>query len=91
MAQSSGEVGEALTSEELRAQIEQTRADISETIDAIQARLSPDRLMTDARERMVVPIAAAVGAFAITALAVRLLTRPRRRSRRQYASVRRRR
>ena len=81
MAQSSGEVGETLTSEELRAQIEQTRADISETIDAIQSRLSPAQLMTDAKDRVTTPIAAAVGAIAITALAVRLLTRRRSRVR----------
>jgi hypothetical protein len=35
---------------EIRSQIEQTRAEISQTIDAIQGRLSPSRLVTDAKE-----------------------------------------
>jgi Protein of unknown function (DUF3618) len=35
---------------EIRSQIEHTRAEMSQTIDAIQARLSPSRLMTDAKE-----------------------------------------
>jgi hypothetical protein len=35
---------------EIRSHIEQTRAEMSETIDAIQARLSPSRLMTDAKQ-----------------------------------------
>ncbi len=40
----------APTSDEIRAQIEQTRAEMSQTIDSIQARLSPRRLMTDAKQ-----------------------------------------
>jgi Protein of unknown function (DUF3618) len=35
---------------EIRAQIEETRADMSETIDAIQERLSPSRMVTQAKE-----------------------------------------
>lgn len=35
---------------EIRSQIELTRAEMSETIDAIQDRLSPSRLVTDAKE-----------------------------------------
>jgi Protein of unknown function (DUF3618) len=35
---------------EIRSQIEHTRAEISQTIDAIQGRLSPSRLVTDAKE-----------------------------------------
>ena len=63
MAQGSGEVGEGLvqtaaadevpsapTSDEIRSQIEQTRADMSDTIDAIQSRLSPKRVLADARD-----------------------------------------
>jgi hypothetical protein len=63
MAQGSGEVGEgpvqtakadgipsAQTSDEIRAQIEQTRADMSDTIDAIQSRLSPKRVLADAKD-----------------------------------------
>ena len=63
MAQGSGEVGEGLvqtaaadevpsapTSDEIRSQIEQTRAEMSDTIDAIQSRLSPKRVLADAKE-----------------------------------------
>ena len=62
MAQGSDEVAEgpvqtatadgdpsAPTSDEIRSQIEQTRAEMSETIDAIQSRLNPKRVLTDAR------------------------------------------
>ena len=62
MAESSDEVAEgpvqtatadgipsAPTSDEIRSQIEQTRAEMSETIDAIQSRLNPKRVLTDAR------------------------------------------
>jgi hypothetical protein len=35
---------------EIRSQIEHTREEMSQTIDAIQTRLSPSRLMTDATE-----------------------------------------
>ena len=40
----------APTSAEIRSQIEQTRAEMSHTIDAIHARLSPSRLVTDAKQ-----------------------------------------
>jgi hypothetical protein len=65
MAQGPGEVGHgsspaddtttstatpAPTSDEIRSQIEHTRAEMSDTIDAIQARLSPSRLLTQAKE-----------------------------------------
>jgi ElaB/YqjD/DUF883 family membrane-anchored ribosome-binding protein len=36
--------------ERLRAQIEETRAEMSETLDAIQDRLRPGRLAADAKE-----------------------------------------
>jgi hypothetical protein len=42
----------SVTTEEIRSQIEQTRAKMTETIDAIQNRLSPRRLMTDAKEKV---------------------------------------
>jgi hypothetical protein len=35
---------------DIRSQIEHTRAEMTDTIDAIQARLSPGRLMTGAKE-----------------------------------------
>lgn len=43
-------VAAAPTSDEIRSQIEQTRAEIGHTIDAIQTRLSPSRLVTDATQ-----------------------------------------
>jgi Protein of unknown function (DUF3618) len=65
MAQGSDEVAEgpvhmgtadgiasAPTSEEIRSHIEQTRAEMSETIDAIQSRLNPKRVLTDAGAAM---------------------------------------
>jgi hypothetical protein len=39
-----------VTSTEIRSQIEHTRAEMSHTIDAIQARLRPRRLITDAKQ-----------------------------------------
>ena len=47
---SSSPTGEEGT-EELRTEIEQTRAEMSETIDAIQAQLSPEHLKEQAKER----------------------------------------
>jgi Protein of unknown function (DUF3618) len=38
------------TSDDIRSQIDDTRADLTETIDAIQARLSPRRLVRDVKE-----------------------------------------
>jgi hypothetical protein len=40
------------TPRELRSQIEHTRAEISETIDAIQTRLSPAQLVSDAKSAL---------------------------------------
>jgi hypothetical protein len=48
MAQGSGEVG--ATSDEIRSQIEHTRGEMSDTIDAIQSRLSPRRVLSDAKD-----------------------------------------
>jgi hypothetical protein len=39
------------TTAEIRSQIEQTRAEMSETIDAIQERLRPGRLIADAQQK----------------------------------------
>jgi Protein of unknown function (DUF3618) len=65
MAESSGEVTHgpiqtanasadgvpsAPTSDEIRSQIEHTRAEMSDTIDAIQTRLSPKRVLPDAKD-----------------------------------------
>lgn len=38
------------TTDEIRSRIEHTRAEMSETIDAIHARLSPTRFVTEAKE-----------------------------------------
>ena len=65
MAQSSGKIDQPIgrldssshetataapSSDEIRSQIEHTRAEMSETIDAIQARLAPHRLLTNAKD-----------------------------------------
>jgi hypothetical protein len=51
MAQESNQViPPSLTAGEIRAQIERTRAEMSQTIDAIQERLSPARLMSEAKQ-----------------------------------------
>jgi uncharacterized protein DUF3618 len=54
MGQSPGEIDQetaaAPTSDEIRSRIEQTRAEMSRTIDAIQARLSPRRIVADAKQ-----------------------------------------
>jgi hypothetical protein len=44
MAQGSGEI------DQLQSQIEQTRAEMSDTIDAIQSRLSPKRVLAEAKD-----------------------------------------
>jgi Protein of unknown function (DUF3618) len=41
--------GDPAAATEIRSQIEQTRAEMSDTIDAIQSRLNPSRFMTDAK------------------------------------------
>ena len=46
MAQNPNQVNTA----EIRSQIERTRAELGHTIDAIQDRLSPRRVMHDAKE-----------------------------------------
>lgn len=43
--------GDQVATEEIRAEIEQTRAEMSETIEAIQERLSPDHLKEQAQEQ----------------------------------------
>jgi hypothetical protein len=42
----------APTTDQIRSQIAHTRMEMSHTIDAIQARLSPRTLMSDGRERI---------------------------------------
>jgi hypothetical protein len=95
MAQGSDEVGilSAPTSDEIRSQIEQTRAEMSDTIDAIQSRLSPTRVLADARDSVteatvgrmkrlpVLPVA--LVATVAAGLLVRALTNGKRRRRRQ--------
>jgi hypothetical protein len=49
-SRSPGAKAAAPTSAEIRLQIEQTRAEMSQTVDAIQARLSPRRLVNDAAD-----------------------------------------
>jgi len=43
------ETGGADSSDEIRSQIAQTRTEIGDTLDAIQTRLRPSRVMADAR------------------------------------------
>ena len=75
---------------EIRTQIEQTRAEMSETIDAIQARLSPSRVAAEAADtfkqataRRVMSIVAgpdlpiALASAAATALIVMVVKRSR--------------
>jgi len=45
-----GDVDETQETEEIRARIEETRAEMSGTIDAIQDKISPDRLKEQAKE-----------------------------------------
>ena len=47
---SPGAKAPSATTTEIRSQIEQTRAEMSHTLDAIQARLSPRRLVNDAAQ-----------------------------------------
>lgn len=60
----------------IRARIEETRAEISQTIDAIQARLSPSRFVREAKNSTV-PLLMLAG-VAATGLLVRALKRRRR-------------
>ena len=95
MAQGSGEVGvpSAPTSDEIGLRIEQTRAEMSDTIDAIQSRLSPTRVLADAKDSVtqatvarvkrlpVLPVA--LVATVAAGLLVRALTNGKRRRQRQ--------
>jgi uncharacterized protein DUF3618 len=73
----------SVTTDEIRSQIEQTRAKMSETIDAIQSRLSPRRLMTSfGAERAIQvvksnPMPMALIGAAVAALTVRAWMRSR--------------
>ena len=111
MGQGSSEIGQAMdpaertsatptsapTSDDIRSDIEQTRGEMSGTIDAIQARLSPRRLVSDAQEQVKEatsstiadlleaarqnPIPVAVASVTMTAVLLRAFTKPRNRTR----------
>jgi hypothetical protein len=51
-ATSTAATAAALTTDDVRSQIEQTRAEMSGTIDAIQTRLSPARAIVDAKDAL---------------------------------------
>jgi hypothetical protein len=77
VAQESNAVG--ADPRELRFQIEQTRAEMTQTIDAIQERLSPSRrarrVLDAAREN---PIPFALAGAAVTVLLARVVMRSRK-------------
>jgi glutathione S-transferase len=74
---------EAPTSEQIRARIEDTRLEMSQTIDEIEARLSPRRFLSGGRAA-IVPVVAA----GLTILAVVAYRRRRARLKRSYRHVR---
>jgi hypothetical protein len=47
---STGATAAAPSTDDIRSQIEQTRAEMGDTIDAIQTRLSPSRVIADAKD-----------------------------------------
>jgi len=73
----------AETSDRIRARIEDTRLDMSQTIDEIEARLSPRRFLSGGRAA-IVPVAVA----GLAILAVVAYRRRRARLKRSYRSVR---
>ena len=93
--QSSSEiVASAPTSDDIRAQIEQTRAEMGETIDAIHARLRPGQLVSSAKDRVKAaagekaqrlvdshPVISMTTGFAVAAVAILLIRQSRQRSR----------
>ena len=68
------------TSEEIRSRIEDTRLEMSRTIDAIETRLSPRRFMPLGRAALVPAVVAGLAVVAVVAY--------RRRRRRQKSSWR---
>jgi hypothetical protein len=60
MAQSPNEID----GDQIRTQIEETRAEMSQTIDAIQERLSPGRVLSDAKESATHATATAISRLA---------------------------
>jgi hypothetical protein len=52
MDQEPGPVTQGEDTDEIRARIERTRAEMSETIDAIQERLSPRNIVSNAKENL---------------------------------------
>jgi hypothetical protein len=72
--------------DEIRSRIEQTRAEMTETIDAIQDRLSPSRIVSSATERVkdattANPVPIALMGAAAAALTAAAWTRSRDRRR----------
>lgn len=57
----------APTSDEIRSRIEETRLEMSQTIDAIEARLSPRRLMPGGRAAIVPIVVAGLAVVAVVA------------------------
>ena len=55
------------TSDEIRSRIEETRLEMSRTIDAIETRLSPRRFMPGGRTAIVPAVIAGVAILAVVA------------------------
>ena len=85
MAEGADKIDEepAPTSDEIRARIEETRLEMSRTIDAIGTRLSPRRFMPDGRAA-IVPVV--IGGLAVLAV----VAYRRRRAKREARILRRR-
>ena len=73
----------AETSDKIRARIEDTRLDMSQTIDEIEARLSPRRFLSGVRAAIVPVVAAGLAVLAVVAY-----RRRRSRLKRSYRRVR---
>ena len=73
----------AETSDKIRARIEDTRLEMSQTIDEIEARLSPRRFLSDGRAAIVPVVAAGLAILAVVAY-----RRRRARLKRSFVRVR---
>ena len=71
------------TSDEIRSRIEDTRLEMSQTIDEIEARLSPRRFMAGGRAAIVPVVVAGLAILAVVAY-----RRRRTRLRRSFVRVR---
>ena len=71
------------TSDDIRARIEETRVEMSHTIDEIEARLSPRRFLSEGRAAIVPVVAAGLAVLAVVAY-----RRRRARLKRSYRYVR---